>query len=79
MTVRPESLESGRDDPRFMDSPVVAGANPIRCPRCLSVKAQSLSPAARDWYCCGECGHIWPDEQKLQPGSQHAPELRKAR
>jgi hypothetical protein len=34
----------------------------VLCPRCASPKAESLSPAVRDWFCCGICGHIWPKD-----------------
>jgi hypothetical protein len=38
----------------------------IVCPICASPRAQSLTPAVRNWFCCGACGHIWPKQSEVE-------------
>jgi hypothetical protein len=43
-----------------------SGPNAVAvCPRCGSPEALSLTPAVRDWFCCGACGHMWPKQDPV--------------
>ena len=43
------------------------------CPLCSSPRALSLTPAVRDWFCCGACGHIWPKNSETGTPTREKP------
>jgi hypothetical protein len=53
-------------DEMFTGSDLPIQKEAVLCPRCMSPRALSLTPAVRNWFCCSACGHIWPKQDPQQ-------------